>query len=183
MILKADNGQEGAIVNIIPAKTSGECGAVTYTPASGTFFRIGSHSVIATTSTGEKCSFTVTVTDNESPVLSEINLSSEKLWPANNRMKKVIVYYSASDNAQHVTSVLSVSSNDTISATIDWEIINNHVIRLKASRLANGGPRIYTIVVISADDAGNKTRRTTTIAVSKTMIAFKPETGAMGNRN
>ena len=172
IVIKADNGQEGAIVNIVPAVTAGECGTVTYFPASGTFFRIGSHSVTATTSTGEKCSFTVTVTDNESPVLSTVTLSSNKLWPASNKMKKVAVNYTTSDNAQDVTSVLSVSSNDITSSVRDWEIVNNHLLRLKSSRLANGEPRIYTIVVTSSDEAGNKTTRTTTIAVSKTMIAL-----------
>jgi hypothetical protein len=172
IIIKADNGQEGAIVNIIPAGTAGECGTLTYFPASGTFFRIGSHSVSATTSTGEKCSFTVTVTDNESPVLSVLTLSSNKLWPASNQMKNVTVSYTASDNAQDVTTVLSVSSNDITSTTPDWEIINNHLVRLKSSRLASGGPRIYTIVVTSSDEAGNKTTRTTSIAVSKTIVAL-----------
>lgn len=183
MVIKADKGQEGAIVNIAPAGTSGECGTVTYFPASGTFFRMGSHSVTVTTSTGEKCSFTVTVTDNESPVLSELNLSLERLWPASNKMKSVAVYYTTSDNAQDVTTVLSVSSNDISSTTRDWEIVNNHLVRLKSSRLANGEPRIYTITVTSSDEAGNTMTRTTSIAVSKTMIALKPETGSMGIRN
>lgn len=172
MVITADNGQEGAIVNIASAGTAGECGMLTYFPASGSFFRIGSHSVSAITSTGEKCSFTVTVTDNESPLLSVVTLSSDKLWPATNRMKQVAVYYSASDNAQDVTSVLSVSSNDITSTFRDWEIVNNHLLRLKSSRLPDGEPRIYTIVVTSSDEAGNKATRTTSIAVSKTMVAL-----------
>ncbi len=168
IVIKADNGQEGAIVNIPSAGS--ECGVLTYFPVSGSFFRIGSHSVMATSSTGEKFSFTVTVTDNESPQLSELTLSSTRLWPATNRMKRVAVYYTTSDNAQDVTSVLSVSSNDITSIFRDWEIVNNHLLRLKSSRLTSGGPRIYTIVVTSSDEAGNKTTRTTSIAVSKTMV-------------
>ena len=169
MIVKADKGQEGAIVNFSPAVTSGECGPVTYSPTSGSFMRLGSHSVIVTTANGQKCSFTVMVTDNEPPFLSVITLSSKKLWPASNKMKKVAVYYTTSDNAQTVTSVLSVISNDTESTSKDWEIINNHLVRLKASRLPSGAPRIYTISVTATDEAGNKTTRTTSIAVSKTM--------------
>ncbi len=172
MLIKADNGQEGAIVNILPAGAAGECGTLTYYPASGTFFRIGSHSVSATNPAGEKCSFTVTVTDNESPVLSELKLSTARLWPASNKMQKVAVYYTASDNAQDVTSILSVSSNDITSTTRDWEIINNHLLRLRSSRLASGEARIYTIVVTSSDEAGNTSTRTTRIAVSKTMVAL-----------
>lgn len=169
IVVKADKGKEGAIVNF-PSTTSlgtGDCGTITYSRSSGSFFRIGSHSVIATTSFGQKCFFTITVADNEPPVLSAITLSSDKLMPTNNRMKKVAVYYTASDNAQDIITVLSVNSNDTQSANRDWEIINDHLVRLKTSRLADGTPRVYTITVTSSDLAGNKTTRTTSIAVSK----------------
>ena len=171
--VKADSSKEGTIVNYPGATTIGDCGTISYSPASGSFFRLGSHSIIATAANGQKCSFTITVTDNESPVLSVITLSTKKLWPASNKLKKVAVYYTASDNAQNVSSVLSVSSNNPDPANRDWEIVNNHLLRLKASRLADGTPRIYSITVTSTDEAGNSTKRTTSIAVSKTMVAIK----------
>ncbi|MES1197771.1 MAG: HYR domain-containing protein [Chitinophagaceae bacterium] len=171
IVAKADSGKEGTIVSFPSVTSAGDCGTITYSPASGSFFRLGSHSIIATTSSGQKCYFTITVTDNEPPVVSELNLSLKKLWPASNKMKKVAVYYTAKDNGQDVNSVLTVSSNAQDSTTRDWEIIDNHLIRLKASRLPNGEVRIYTITVTSTDDAGNITRRTTSIAVSKTMTA------------
>jgi hypothetical protein len=98
-------------------------------------------------------------------------------------MRKVRVAYNVTDNAQEVTSVLSVSSNDMGSPTLDWEIINDHVVRLNGSRLTNGEPRIYLITVTSTDEAGNKMTRTTSIAVSKTMIAMKPESASIGVRD
>lgn len=169
MVVKAENGLEGALVSFPPSASLGigDCGTVTYSRPNGSFFRIGSHSIIVTSSSGQKCAFTVTVTDNESPFLSVLTLSSKKIWPPTNRMKKVAVYYTTSDNAQDVTSVLSVYSNDTAFNNRDWEVVNNHLLRLKASRLANGESRIYTITVTSTDEAGNKTARTTSIAVSK----------------
>jgi hypothetical protein len=171
IVIKADSGHEGTSVSFPGATPVGDCGAIIYSPASGSFFRLGSHSIIATTTAGQKCSFTVTVTDNEPPVLSEVTLSSKRLWPATNKMKRIAVSYTSSDNAEEVSSVLSVSSNETVSNNRDWEIVNDHLIRLKVSRLANGEPRIYTITVTSTDLAGNITRRTTSIAVSKTMTA------------
>ena len=169
MVVKAESGLEGAQVSFPPSTSLGigDCGTVTYSRPNGSFFRIGSHSVIVTSSSGQKCAFTITVTDNESPVLSVVTLSSKKIWPPTNRMKKVAVYYTATDNAQDVTSVLSVYSNDTTLNNRDWEVVNNHLIRLKASRLANGESRIYTIRVTSTDEAGNRTSRTTSIVVSK----------------
>jgi hypothetical protein len=170
MVVKADQGQEGAKVNFASATTVGECGAISYSPASGSFFRLGSHSIIATSSTGQKCSFTITVTDNESPSLTALTLSRQQLWPVTDKLKKVGVYYSTTDNAQDVKTKISVSSNAT-DGQKDWEIVDEHLLRLKASRLPDGSARIYTITVTATDEAGNKTTRTTTIAVSKTITA------------
>jgi hypothetical protein len=170
ILVMADSTKEGAVVNFPKAVTTGECGTVTYTPAAGTFFRIGAHTVTATTTSGQKCSFTVTVTDNESPKLSPVKLSVSKLWPANNRMKKVALYYTTSDNAAEVQTSVAVTSNDPSST--DYQVLNNHLLRLRASRLPDGSPRIYSITVTSADVAGNLTKRTTSIAVSNTMVAI-----------
>jgi hypothetical protein len=170
IVVKADSSKEGAIVNYPPATVAGECGTITYSPVLGSFFRIGSHSITATSPFGQKCSFTITVTDNESPVLSAVTLSSKKIWPPSGKLKKVAVYYTASDNAEEVNSVLTVKSNDTQSNTRDWEVVNNHLLRLKASRLPDGEARVYTITVTSSDVAGNTTRRTTSIVVSKTLV-------------
>ncbi len=171
IIVKTEAGKEGTVVNFSGAVAQGDCGTLSYSPASGSFFRLGSHSIIVTSATGQKCSFTLIVTDNEPPVLSPLQLSIDKLWPASNKMKKVGVYYTVTDNGEKVNTVLSVSSNATDTDNKDFEIINNNLLKLKASRLPDGMPRIYTITVTSTDDAGNKTTRSTSIAVSKTIIA------------
>ncbi len=171
IIVKAETGKEGVVVNFSGAVTQGDCGTLSYTPSSGSFFRLGSHSIIVTSTSGQKCSFTLIVTDNEPPVLSPLQLSIDKLWPASNKMKKVGVYYTVTDNGEKVNTVLSVSSNATDTDNKDFEIVNNNLLKLKASRLPDGMPRIYTITVTSTDEAGNKTIRSTSIAVSKTMIA------------
>lgn len=166
IIVTADPGKEGAVVTF-PA-LSPELGNATITPASGSFFRLGSHSIIVTTASGQKCSFTVTVTDNEAPELSPITLSRERIWPASNKMKKVVLRYDVSDNSGNVKTTVAVSSNAT-DGSQDWAIIDDHLVRLRSARLPDDKPRIYTITVTAIDDAGNKTRRTTSIAVSRTM--------------
>ncbi len=55
-------GQCGAIVTYSAPTTSGTCGTVTCSPASGTFFPIGTTNVTCTASAGGSCSFSVTVT-------------------------------------------------------------------------------------------------------------------------
>lgn len=169
MVVSATNGQEGTVVNF-PALT-GELAGASYAPASGSFFRMGSHSVILTTASGQKCSFTVMVTDNESPNLSPITLSRSTLWPASGKLKKVVVNYDVSDNSGTVKTNIAVSSNTT-DGVKDFEIIDDHLLRLKASRLPDDSPRVYTITVTATDDAGNKTTRTTSISVSRTMTAI-----------
>ncbi len=168
MIVPAEPGKEGAVINF-PALPP-ELGTATITPASGSFFRLGSHSVIVTTASGQKCSFTVTVTDNEAPDLSALRLSRERIWPANDKLKKISVYYTTTDNGGKVTTTLEVSSNATDESR-DWEIVDEHQVRLKAARLPDNTPRIYTLTVTASDEAGNKTTRTTSIAVSRTMTA------------
>ena len=172
IVIQADPGKEGTVVNFQGANFPAVCGTVTYTPASGKFFRLGSHSIIVQTSSGQRCSFTITVTYNEPPVLSDIVLTRNMLWPASNKMKKVGLSYTVLDNGVDVKTAVTVSSNTT-DGVRDWEIIDDKNLRLKASRLADGSPRIYTITVTATDEAGNKSTRTTTIAVSNTMTAIK----------
>jgi len=176
IITKADSGKGGTIVHY-PSITTDTCGTVTYTPASGSYFRIGSTSVIATTPAGQKCSFTVIVTDNEAPVLSPIILSPQRIWPANGKMKEVALHYTYSDNAEESTCTVSVSSNDSNENNNSYELVNPHLVRLKASRLPNGQARIYTITVTCTDLAGNTTRRTTNIAVGRQAASVTTATG------
>lgn len=61
------NGQAGAIVSFGTGETSGECGTITATPASGSFFAAGTTTVTLSSSTGESCTFNVIITDGDDP--------------------------------------------------------------------------------------------------------------------
>lgn len=165
IVAKADSGKGGTYVSFPAAIISGNCGTVSYSPASGSFFQIGSSSVIVTTATGQRCSFTVTVSDNEPPTLSPIVLSSKRIWPANGRMKDVFVRYLTTDNAHETSCAVTVISNDPSGG--DAEVVDAHKVRLKASRLSNGMARTYMITVTCTDEAGNISKRTTGISVAK----------------
>jgi hypothetical protein len=167
IVAKADSGKGGTYVNFPSATTSGNCGQLTYTPASGSFFQLGSTSVIVTSASGERCSFTVTISDNEPPMLSPIVLSAKRLWPANGRMRDVTVRYITSDNSPESSCAVSVESNDNGANGSDYEVIDAHSIRLKALRLPNGMARTYTVTVTCTDAAGNTTKRSTGIMVAK----------------
>lgn len=58
-------GNAGAIVTFGTGETSGDCGTITATPASGSFFAAGTTTVTLSSSAGESCTFNVTVTEND----------------------------------------------------------------------------------------------------------------------
>ena len=58
------SGQRGALVTFDAATPNGDCGAVSASPASGSFFPVGTTTVTVTSASGGgSCSFTVTVDD------------------------------------------------------------------------------------------------------------------------
>jgi len=71
-----DPGKCGAIVKF-EATTTGNCGPVVFlegenTVTSGSFFSVGQHTILVKSeSTGETCSFVITVVDNEKPVITQ----------------------------------------------------------------------------------------------------------------
>jgi hypothetical protein len=66
-----ENGQRGAHVSYPDPVSTGDCGSVSSTPASGSFFPVGTTTVNATSETGGgSCSFTVTVVDNGGPTIT-----------------------------------------------------------------------------------------------------------------
>lgn len=66
-----DADQCGAEVSYASPTTTGNCGdAPSCTPASGSFFPIGTTSVTCVTDAGPQCSFTVTVNDTQAPTLA-----------------------------------------------------------------------------------------------------------------
>lgn len=118
------------------------------------------------------CSFTVTVTDTEAPVISAITTNPTYLWPVNHKMVDVQVNYTATDNCGPVTTILSVSSNEPEGKTGkdgvkgDWQIVNANLVKLRAERSGKSkAGRVYTINVTVTDAAGNTTTSQVTVVV------------------
>ncbi|MEO6583476.1 MAG: hypothetical protein ABIO05_04085 [Ferruginibacter sp.] len=168
--------QCGAIVTFSPT-TTGTCGTITSKPASGSFFPVGTTTVNVSTSTAQTCQFTITVTDNESPVISNVNASPNKLWPPNHKFVPVTISYTSRDNCGIAKCELSVSSNEPQNGlgdgdtSPDWQIIDDHHVNLRAERSGNGSGRIYTIVVKCTDVNGNMSTASTTVTVAHDMSA------------
>lgn len=173
-----DPNQCGAIVNFTIPPVTGSCGVVTATPPSGSFFPVGTTTVLvkATRQDGgmSTCSFTVTVNDTQKPNITGASVDKPELWPPNHKMVLVTVSYATSDNCTPSSSIvcsLSVSSNEPVNGTgdgntsPDWEIIDANHVNLRAERSGGGNGRIYTITISCRDAAGNVQTQNVTVKV------------------
>ena len=107
------------------------------------------------------CSQVITVYDDIPPQITGFTVSKQSLWPPNHTMRDITLNYTASDNCVSAPIItVTVSSNEPVNGTgdgdtdPDWEIIDNHHVKLRAERAANGDGRIYTITV-TVDDGCN----------------------------
>jgi CHRD domain/HYR domain/Secretion system C-terminal sorting domain len=179
-----DPGQCGAIVNYT-VTASDNCTSsvtVTVTPSSGSFFPVGVTTVNAkaTDASGNTstCSFTVTVNDVEPPAINNLFVTPPILWPPNHKMKNVTVNYTSTDNCPGpITCHITVTSDEPENGTgdgdqaPDWDILNDHHLKLRAERAGNGDGRVYTINVTCTDQYGNSTDSVRKVLVPKNMSA------------
>ena len=104
-----DPNQCGAVVTYPAPTTTGTCGTVTCSPASGSFFPVGTTTVTCTTA-GPSCTFTVTVNDTQPPTITcPTNITAATLTPSD---PCIVVNYTttASDNCPGVTVVCTPPS-------------------------------------------------------------------------
>ena len=174
-------GQCGAIVTFSVTATD-NCGSPTVTaqPASGTFFQVGTTTVTAraTDANGNtsSCSFTVRINDVEPPVINNLLVRPPILWPPNHKMENVDVDYTSTDNCPGpITCQITVTSDEPENGTgdgdqaPDWDILNDHHIKLRAERAGNGDGRIYSVKVTCTDAHGNTASGTRIVLVPKNM--------------
>lgn len=124
-------------------------------------------------------SFTITVQDNEAPKIENLTVDSHTLWPVDHKMIDIVVDYTSTDNCSQPNTNVQIACNEVTGATssnnnqTDWEVVNEHLVRLRAERSGTGYGRIYTIKVQATDDAGNATTKTITVLVPKKELDIK----------
>ncbi|HEV8081970.1 MAG TPA: T9SS type A sorting domain-containing protein [Chitinophagaceae bacterium] len=82
----------------------------------------------------------------------------------------MFIYSIARDNCGAADCNISVTGNQNISG--DWEIVNNHLIKLRAERDGRK-ERVYTVSITCTDASENTT--------SKSVRIIVPRTGTNGN--
>ncbi len=70
IVVSNTTNQCGAVVTYPAPTWTGSCGTVTCSPASGSFFPKGTTTVTCTPTTGNPCSFTITVNDTQPPTIA-----------------------------------------------------------------------------------------------------------------
>ena len=174
-----DPDECGAIVNYPPPTSNGTCGVVSCSPASGSFFPVGTTTVTCSTTAGPSCSFTVTVNDTQFPVVT-CNVATTQLMQNNHDLINVGLTASATDNCSGTTLDVKVygdeddqtptDSGGTVFSP-DAKNIAVGTLRLRAERVDSGDGRVYLIVVTATDASGNVTRCCKTVTVPKSQSA------------
>lgn len=164
--------EHGAIVSFVPTAHDAVDGAIAVTcaPPSGSLFPHGSTIVTcsATNAAGITASgaFAVQVVDGTAPVIHSISVTPSELWPPNGQYAAVVVTVNATDDADAAldAQIVNVQTSETVTAD-DWRITGALTADLRAERNGKERPRIYTLVVAVADDAGNVATATVTVTV------------------
>lgn len=180
ILVSNDPGLCGAVVNY--TEPSGEgCGTVTCDHPSGSFFPVGTTMVTCTSTAGPSCSFNVTVTDDEAPVITPTD-ENLTMWPPNHRyvtFEAADLVESVVDNCDETVGVdsvkiASVSSDESENGGGDGNTLNDIVIaancesvQLRAERKGSGNGRVYTITLTVTDSDGNVSTATVKIRVPK----------------
>ena len=115
--------------------------------------------------------FTVTVVDNQAPVINSVKATPEVLWSPNHKMVDVTLTYDVKENCSGLTyEVVSITSNEPDNGLgdgnteVDWNKgTDGQHIQLRAERSGKGSGRIYTITVKVTDASGNASNEATVI--------------------
>ena len=93
-------------------------------------------------------------------------------------MVPVTINYTAADTCGPVTTTLSVTSDEAVTAPVreqglsgltspDWQIVDSHHVRLRAERSLRGDGRVYTITLTCTDAGGNQAEATVSVRVPR----------------
>jgi serine protease len=147
----------GAIVNYPAPTTSETCGPVTSVPASGSFFPVGNTVVNVTTTSGEDCSFTVTVNDTQPP---SVTCPADIVVNNDPGLCSAVVTYaaSASDNCPGVTIAYDIPSGTAFPVGVTTVTVTATDAHSNTSQCS------FTVTVIDNEPP------TITVAVNPTQI-------------
>lgn len=174
--------------DVVPAPNCGGEGITisqTAGLASGSFFPVGvtTNTYVISNATGATatCSFEVYVYDTEPPVIENLTVSPETIWPPDHRMVPVTIDYSVSDNCGGaINSQIWIWSNEPDDwsgdgkTVNDYEVLDEHHVLLRAERSGRGTGREYYIIVYVWDESWNYNIQQVVVTVPHDMNSATP---------
>lgn len=135
-------------------------------------------SVTDTDANSASCSTEIIVLDTNPPIMLSVAADPDVLWPPNHQMVTVNLRAVVLDKCGAATwRIIGVRSNEPGSGhgsgrvSPDWEIIDEHTLRLRAERSGLGFSRVYEIEVQACDEAGNLSEpQIVTVRVPKSRV-------------
>lgn len=116
----------------------------------------------------------VSSVSNLPPWISGAEAAPLTLWPVNHKMVPVAIRYTAHDACDpNPRCSLSVSSSERADgvgdgrSAVDWQVVGDHEVQLRAERSGGGAGRIYTIGIACSDSGGAVTRQSVTVLVPR----------------
>jgi hypothetical protein len=163
-----DAGLCGAVVNYSMPTFTGNCGTVSASHASGSFFPVGTTTVTITGTrldgTTTTCSFDITVQDQDAPVVTSAVTISTLTVPYDHSLINVGLTGSITTNnctGDGTIQVMVFGDEDDDEVADDGNFspdakdIALNTLRLRRERKGGGDGRVYLIVVKATDAAGN----------------------------
>ena len=126
----------------------------------------------------------VVTASNAPPSIVGAAASHAFLLP-NHHMVPVHIDYQATDSCGPVTTALSVSSSEPVTALVneqglagqttpDWVVVDAHSVLLRGERSPKGDGRVYTITITATDEAGGTSTQQVTVSVPQKVAAGQP---------
>jgi uncharacterized repeat protein (TIGR01451 family) len=121
---------------------------------------------------------------NPPPTITGVAASPTKLLLPLHQMVPVTIDYVAADTCGAVTTTLSVTSDEPVTAPVasqglagltspDWEVVDDHHVRLRAERSVRGDGRVYTVTITATDAAGGSAQQQVTVTVPRRIPGWK----------
>jgi uncharacterized repeat protein (TIGR01451 family) len=119
-----------------------------------------------------------TVASNPAPSITGASATPSRILLPLHQMVPVTVGYTATDSCGPVATALSVTSDEPVTAPIfqqglagltspDWQVIDDHRVRVRAERSIRGDGRTYTITITATDAAGGQSSEQVTVTVPR----------------
>ena len=121
---------------------------------------------------------------NPAPTITDAVAGRTQLLLPLHQMVPVTIAYTASDTCGAVTSTLSVTSDEPVTAPLlqqglagltspDWQVVDPHTVLLRAERSLRGNGRVYTIRITTVDAGGGSATRDVTVTVPRFILGWR----------